>query len=127
MSVGDSFAPVQLRTHVAHLNGSAQVLVEGELDLATAPRFWKVVSRLVGELSPGTDLVVNLEGLEFLDAAGLGVIVRLRNRLDGGGNSLRLVAATPRIRRVFELAGLEGLLCPSPANQLDPVESHPSR
>jgi anti-anti-sigma factor len=112
VSVEDFLAPGQLRTHVVHVNGSAQVLLHGELDLATAPSFWQVASQVNGQISPDAEFVVNLEGLEFLDAAGLGAIVRLRNHLRESGSTLRLEAASPRIRRVFELACLEALLRP---------------
>lgn len=110
MSVANFLAPAQLRIHVVHLDGSAQLLLDGELDLLTSPDFWRSASHVVDRLPLRSELVVNLGQLDFIDAAGLGVFVRLRNRLRSTGSVLRLQAASPQVRRVFELTQLDDML-----------------
>ncbi|MGI9119639.1 MAG: STAS domain-containing protein [Acidimicrobiales bacterium] len=103
-------APAQLRINVVHLDGSAQLLLDGELDLLTAPDLWRSASEVVARLPSRSELVIDLSQLDFLDAAGLGVLVRLRNHLRSKGSALHLDAAPSRVRRVFELTELDGLL-----------------
>lgn len=99
-----------LHVHAVQLDGSTQLLVRGELDIASAPEIRKASCDLVAALAPGTRLVVDLGGLSFIDAAGLSAIVRLSNRVRAAGGTLRIEAVPPSIRRVFGLAGLELLL-----------------
>ncbi len=68
--------------------------------------------------------MLDAQGLDFLDAAGLGVIVRLGNCIRKRGASLKVVGARPPVQRVFELTGLEHLLAtPVPAAELDPARA----
>ncbi len=110
MPVANFLAPAQLRIHLVHLDGSAQLLLDGELDLLTAPDLWKSASEVVARLPSRSELVIDLSQLDFLDAAGLGVLVRLRNHLRSKDSALHLDAAPSRVRRVFELTELDGLL-----------------
>lgn len=85
---------------------SRSVALAGELDLAAAP---VVLNGLAG-LSPQGDVLIDLAGLTFIDAAGLGTLVRVRNAQLENGFRLHLVRAKPAVTRVFELGGLAGLL-----------------
>ena len=91
------------------LGGSYEPLVPvrlvGELDVARAD--W------VLDLLAGLDraiVTVDLSGLSFIDAAGLGTFVRARQLLAARGQLLELIGAPAPVRRVFRLAGLEALL-----------------
>ena len=46
----------------------------------------------------------------FIDAGGLGNLVRLDAEFTAMGGQLSVVGRTPRIRRVFEIAGLARML-----------------
>jgi anti-anti-sigma factor len=53
------------------------------------------------------DFVVDAGDVTFLDAGGLGALVRLRNTTRATGGVLHFSAASPRFRWVCEVAGLE--------------------
>lgn len=55
-------------------------------------------------------IVVNLNGLEYIDSAGLGVLVGTLARLRDRQGELAVVCRTPRIRRVFEITRLTQLV-----------------
>lgn len=63
--------------------------------------------------NPG-DSTIDISGLSFIDAAGLGCLVDINNRLTAVGARLRLTGTTPKLRRIFVLGGLAGLGEPPP-------------
>jgi anti-sigma B factor antagonist len=83
------------------------VLVEGELDVGTAPR-------LAGQLGPladeGGHLILDMSGVRFCDCAGLSLFLRLAKHATAAGGSLHLAALTAPVRRLLTLAKLDDVL-----------------
>lgn len=78
--------------------------VKGEVDVYTAPRLREKLVELVsqGKLK----VIVDLEGVDFLDSTGLGVLVGGLKRLRSHEGDLQLVCTQQRILKVFEITGL---------------------
>jgi anti-sigma B factor antagonist len=96
---------MQLRTEVSSLNGWTVVSVYGELDVASAP---ELRERLIELVTGGAHLLIlDLEGLDFLDSTGLGAIISALKRARTNGGDLRLVCTQSRIRRLFEITALD--------------------
>jgi anti-sigma B factor antagonist len=92
-----------LEVNVAHHGGRPVVAVEGEIDLATAGR----LRDHVHELTAGADrVIVDLEGVEFIDSTGIGVLVGGMKRARNHGGDLSLVCTRGRILKVLEITGL---------------------
>lgn len=90
---------------VEDLEGWALVRVSGDVDVATAPRLRE---QLIGIISGGQPrLVLDLDGVDFLDSTGLGVVVSVLKRTRTHGGDLRLVCTRSSVRRIFELTGLD--------------------
>lgn len=84
------------------------IWVRGEHDMATRVHLSVTIAqaaRLVG-----SDLVVDLSGVSFMDVSTVGALVVARNRLARRGRRLRLRAPSPRASRVLTLCGLEALV-----------------
>ena len=80
------------------------VEVGGEIDVYTAP---KLREQLIDLVSAGQyHLVVDMEGVEFLDSTGLGVLVGGLKRVRAHEGSLRLVCTQERILKIFRITGL---------------------
>jgi anti-sigma B factor antagonist len=78
--------------------------VKGEIDVYSAPRLRE---RLVELVSQGhRQVVVDLEGVDFLDSTGLGVLVGGLKRLRSHDGELSIVCNQSRILKVFEITGL---------------------
>jgi anti-anti-sigma factor len=85
----------------------AYVVVDGELDVGTAPG-------LSGQLTPlaeaGRDLILDLAGLRFCDCAGLNLFLRAQKHATAAGGSLHLVAVTKQVSRLIAMARLSDVL-----------------
>jgi anti-sigma B factor antagonist len=80
------------------------LVVTGEVDVYTAPRLREKLVELVGQ--GHRKIVADLEGVDFLDSTGLGVLVGGLKRLRSHGGDLSLICTQPRILKVFEITGL---------------------
>jgi anti-sigma B factor antagonist len=95
---------MELGLDVTEHNGRSVLAVHGEVDVYTAPRFRE---RLIELVSAGERrVVVDLEGVDFLDSTGLGVLVGGLKRLRSNDGDLSLVCTQSRILKVFEVTGL---------------------
>lgn len=80
------------------------VVVTGEIDVYTAP---KLREQLVDLVNGGSyHLVVDMEGVDFLDSTGLGVLVGGLKRVRAHEGSLQLVCTQERILKIFRITGL---------------------
>ena len=105
-------APFLLRRHST--GAAVAVIVSGELDLSTAPRLAAVLDR-VSRLDPEV-VVVDLEEVDFMDCAGLKVLLRAADALNAAdGRRLEVTGAGRQVQKLFELTGTEELLLGTPA------------
>ena len=84
------------------------VVVEGELDVLTTP---KLAARLDSMIrATATDVVLDLREVDFMDSAGLQLLLNTRRRLLRASRSLSVICDEGPVRRVIELARLSDAL-----------------
>ena len=83
--------------------GTAVITVTGEVDIATVGGLRE---RLFALADTSRSVIVDLDQVSFIDAAGLGALVGAARRADIHGASLQVVCGRPRTRELFRLAGL---------------------
>jgi anti-sigma B factor antagonist len=81
------------------------VSVSGEVDVATAPRLREEIVRAVSQ--GATQILVDLEAVDFLDSMGLGVLVGALKRVKSHGGEMAIVCTNERLLRIFEITGLQ--------------------
>jgi anti-sigma B factor antagonist len=81
------------------------VAVKGEVDLYSAPRLKERLADLTA--SGRTRITVNLEGVEFLDSTGLGVLIGALKRCREAGGNLALAGPRGPVRKVLSITGLD--------------------
>lgn len=81
-------------------DGLAIVLLRGELDLTDAAT---VAATLMSLAARGRWIIVDLSGLDFIDAAGATALSRGRRQARNAGGGLLLAAPQPRVLRVLSL------------------------
>ena len=86
-------------------NGYQIVSVTGELDIATAEQAYSYISEVIdGRPAPVT---VDLSGLTFCDASGLGALARIARHARQVGRQLMLTSARPSLLRIMRITGLD--------------------
>jgi anti-sigma B factor antagonist len=87
-------------------NGADRVVLElhGELDLLGAPSLQEEIEK-VETSAPGI-VVLDLEKLQFVDSAGLRVILAAHERSREQGRELALTRGSEQVQRLFTIAGV---------------------
>ena len=86
-------------------NGRLVLQVAGELDLAVTAELRSAADNALA--AEGVELIVlDLEGVTFIDSTGLGTLVEIRNAAMQRGAAMRLDGVQAAPARVIEIAGL---------------------
>ena len=89
-------------------NGVVVVSADGELDIVTAGQ---LDTELVAGLEQASlRLVLDLSAVSFMDSTGLGTVVKALKRCREKDVEFRVVVSTERVRKVFEITGLNTLI-----------------
>ncbi|NTU72398.1 MAG: STAS domain-containing protein [Coriobacteriia bacterium] len=81
------------------------VTLGGEVDVYTAP---KLKERLIELVEGGcSNVVVDLEGVSFIDSSGLGVLVSILRRARERDGAVRIVCTRDNILKIFRITGLD--------------------
>jgi anti-sigma B factor antagonist len=87
---------------------SSTVVLDGEIDISTSPAIRRF---LMAAISDGdVHLAVDMSGVAFIDAGGIGVLVAAANRAREAGGSLSLLAPSRQVRRLLDVFHLDGIL-----------------
>lgn len=86
-------------------DGYQVVSVSGELDIATAEQAYAYISDVIDR--GGLPVSVDMGGVTFCDASGLGVLARVASLAREKGRQLRLTAARPSLLRIMRITGLD--------------------
>ena len=89
-------------------DGNQIVSVAGELDIATAEQASIFISDVIDAWETGpVPVCVDLSGLTFCDASGLGVLARTARHARQAGRQIRLTAARPSLLKIMRITGLD--------------------
>jgi anti-sigma B factor antagonist len=78
--------------------------LRGEVDISTVAL---LEERIDAALEGGSQLVLDLTGVSFIDSTGLRLVISTRQRLTEDGE-LALVVADGPVTRLLEITGLDG-------------------
>lgn len=86
--------------------GEAVVELAGRLDTSTAPVLDKTINE---DISENINLVLDLNGLEYISSAGLRVLLSAQKRMQKCG-SMKLKNVCEEVMDVFEMTGFADIL-----------------
>jgi anti-sigma B factor antagonist len=89
------------------------IAITGELDIAATPELSTVM--LMAARSPGSLVVLDLAGVEFIDSSALGTLLKVGGEIESAGKRLRIVCAAGPVRKLLEMTNLTNRfqLCPT--------------
>lgn len=94
-----------LRIDVRHEQDRIVLGLHGELDLVGAPRLQTEIE------DPGFEktamVVLDLQNLQFIDSAGLRVILSAHERAQTRGQDFALTRSTQQVQRLLSIAGVD--------------------
>jgi anti-sigma B factor antagonist len=98
--------PVQLELSCrTEADGSQVISVTGEMDIATADQAYAYITDVIdGWPAP---VRVDLAGLTFCDASGLGALARVARYARQAGQQLTLISARPSLVKIMRITGLD--------------------
>jgi anti-anti-sigma factor len=98
-----------LRATIVQSDGTAQVVVDGEVDLSSVDILKDALHQAVGLGAP--QVVVDGTNLAYLDSTGLNCLVVARAEAESCGTRLVVRNVNGIIRRVLDVSGLAEVLC----------------
>ena len=84
------------------------VFVRGEIDLTESGELRAVLADACA--GPHDRIVIDLSGVGFMGSSGMGVLAQQSHELDASGRHLQITGCPTRIRRAFEVTGLDQVL-----------------
>jgi anti-sigma B factor antagonist len=96
--------PGELKIQTARMGTRVELSLDGELDLMSAPQ---LEGELMAVESPeAREVLIDLEGVQFIDSTGLRVLLGATKRADATGHKLLVRHVRGQARRLFEIAGV---------------------
>jgi anti-sigma B factor antagonist len=102
---GDLLLPIEV---VPMSDDVVSVLVRGEIDLTESGELRAVLADACA--GPHRAVVVDLSRVTYIGSSGMGVLAQLSHEMAVAGRSLQLTGCSPRLRRAFEVTGLDQVL-----------------
>ena len=81
------------------------IAVAGDIDMAGGPILEEVMLRCEAKLGESGDLVIDVEGVQFIDSSGLRSLLAAARRAVARSARLELRAVGPEVVRLFEITG----------------------
>ena len=86
--------------------GSASVVtIQGKVNFEVTAQLRDVIRETVATQQPKL-LVINLDGVSFIDSSGLGLLVAARNSVDKSGGKLHLSCLPTTVKKTFDQTNL---------------------
>jgi anti-sigma B factor antagonist len=101
----DQRADSDTRTDAVGADDTVQLMVTGELDTATAGRFMQAGRKALSGRHHAT-LAINLSQVTFIDAAGVGALVAIRNHARANDNLVTVTEPARCVLRMLDVTAL---------------------
>jgi anti-sigma B factor antagonist len=98
---------------VVSMAAGCELALSGRLDVRTATDVREALHRAID--AGAGDLVVDVSGVDLVDATGLGVLLGAHRRASQAGRRIVLRDASPRLVRILRLTRLHRVFTVEPA------------
>ncbi|MCL5035960.1 MAG: STAS domain-containing protein [Chloroflexi bacterium] len=84
--------------------GLGIVDILGEIDVYTSSWVKEAIAEFIKE--GNYNIIINLEGVRYIDSTGLGVLIGALKRVKEHEGSISLICTNPQIKKIFNITGL---------------------
>lgn len=96
---------MDIKVNVRPSDGEAHVVdLVGEIDVYTSPTVKEAITELIDD--GHYHLIINLEGVRYIDSTGLGVLIGALKRVREHAGSVNLICTNPQVKKIFDITGL---------------------
>lgn len=85
--------------------GKIKIVLQGEIDISTAPEFKTKLYEMVGDGE--SDIALYCDGLSYIDSTGLGILVGALKRVRNHQKGVYIYQLRENIRKLFRITGLD--------------------
>lgn len=89
-------------------DGAWKVQLSGDIDLGNAEEFYTLVSEAYAQTP--ANLHFDCAQLNFIDSTTLGTFVKILKKAKTDGNTVRLTALQPKIKKLFLICALDSIM-----------------
>ena len=97
----------QLSLELRRIGDASVVSARGDIDLSTVEKAGAAMDE-AREEQRGGGLFLDLREVRFMDTSGLRLVIAERQRADAEGYRFAVFPGSPKVQRLFEIAGLAG-------------------
>jgi anti-sigma B factor antagonist len=80
------------------------ISINGEIDIYTYPKLTEALNSIIEK--GGTQIVINLENVRYIDSTGLGALADGANRVYDQGGHVSIICNKPQVKKIFDVSGL---------------------
>jgi anti-sigma B factor antagonist len=96
---------MNVKTYSKEINNNTMgINIEGEIDVYTSPKVKEALNDLIQK--GNYNIIVNLEGVSYIDSTGLGVLIGALKRVKENNGDIKLVCTNLQIKKIFDITGL---------------------
>lgn len=96
---------MELDIQTEHAEDVCEIKLNGEIDVYTAP---KLKEEIIALIEGGcSNVIVDLQGVAFIDSSGLGVLVSALRRARERDGAVRIICTRENILKIFRITGLD--------------------
>lgn len=98
-----------MEVRMENIGTTLVVKLAGEIDHHSAPELKSEIDRAIG-LRSIINLVLDFEGVTFMDSSGIGVIIGRYKQIQARGGKTMIIRVKPQVDKVLEISGVKKLL-----------------
>ncbi len=85
------------------------IKLAGELDHHSASELKEEADRAI-EMRNVVNLVLDFDGVTFMDSSGIGAIIGRYKQIRARGGKVMIIRVSPQVDKILEISGLKGLM-----------------
>lgn len=97
---------MSIRSHISEDGRSLTIRISGRFDFSQHQEFSNAAEQANGSVQR---FVVDLDQTEYIDSSALGMLLVLRDKVNGVKDNIKLINANPQVKNILTIANFNQL------------------